>query len=307
MRALGGVIPAALTMFDRRGRLDDDATSAHMHWLIGQGIHGLVVGGTSGEFIALSERERRRLVAIAVEAVAGRVPLIYGTGAFATDATVALTRHAAKSGADAAIVILPYYQRPSVAEVVQHFVTVSARTDLPVIVYNNPTNSAAPPLAVHDLIRLHAMGAAVGVKSTFPTVHQIHELRSELPEDFRVLYGSFMAPLEGLAGGAHGWISGILNVVAADAVALWRAIGMSDLGEARTAWSRILPIKRLYTDARLGGASDLVIYRALLELRGVHGGWSRQPLQPLSHAARELLERMATEGLLPVGSSVVPR
>src|SRR4051812_18992415 len=95
-----GIYPAALTMFDTHGHLDEDATAAHLDRLIRDGAHGVVVGGTSGEFIALTDSERRRLVAVAVAAVAGRVPVIAGTGWFATAETIALTRAAADAGAD---------------------------------------------------------------------------------------------------------------------------------------------------------------------------------------------------------------
>ena len=222
-----GIFPAALTMFDRQGGLDEDATSAHLDRLIAAGAHGVVVGGTSGEFIGLTERERLRLVEVAVAAVAGRVPVIAGTGWFSTHETIALTRAAADAGADGAIVILPYYQKPTVAEIMEHFRAVGRASPIPVMVYNNPANSSAPPLEAAHLGELYADGYVHAVKSTFPTVHQVHEVRAVTDEGFRVFYGSFMAPLEGMAGGAHGWISGILNVATADAVdALERDAGV---------------------------------------------------------------------------------
>jgi 4-hydroxy-tetrahydrodipicolinate synthase len=291
-----GIFPAALTMFDASGALDEDGTAAHLERLVAEGVHGLVVGGTSGEFISLTEAERRRLVEVAVEAVAGRVPLVVGTGYFSTAETIRLTRFADEAGADGAIVILPYYQRPTVAEVQRHFASVGAATELPILIYNNPANTAAPPLDVRSIAELHAAGHAQGIKSTFPTVHQVHELRADLPETFRVFYGSFMAPLEGLAGGAHGWISGILNVVASDAVRLWHAVALDgDLDAARAAWARILPVKRLYTDAVLGAAGDLSIYRAILRLRGLDGGRCRAPLADLDPSQLRTLEAYLRE------------
>lgn len=284
-----GIYPAALTMFDRQGGLDEEATVAHLDRLITAGAHGVVVGGTSGEFIGLTERERVRLVEVAVGAVAGRVPVIAGTGWFSTRETISLTRAAADAGADGAIVILPYYQKPTVAEIMEHFRAVGRASPIPVMVYNNPANSSAPPLEAAQLRELYSDGYAHAVKSTFPTVHQVHEVRAATDDGFRVFYGSFMAPLEGMAGGAHGWISGILNVVTADAVTLWNAMQASDLAAARTAWARILPIKELYTRQPLGPASDLAIYRAMLRLRGQVAGDRRAPLLDL---APEQVERL---------------
>jgi len=284
-----GIYPAALTMFDRQGGLDEEATAAHLDRLITAGAHGVVVGGTSGEFIGLTERERVRLVEVAVGAVAQRVPVIAGTGWFSTRETISLTRAAADAGADGAIVILPYYQKPTVAEIMEHFRAVGRASPIPVMVYNNPANSSAPPLEAAQLRELYSDGYAHAVKSTFPTVHQVHEVRAATDDGFRVFYGSFMAPLEGMAGGAHGWISGILNVVTADAVTLWNAMQASDLAAARAAWARILPIKELYTKQPLGPASDLAIYRAMLRLRGQVAGYCRAPLLDL---APEQVERL---------------
>ncbi len=277
-----GIYPASLTMFTADGDLDDEAMGRQLDRLIAEGAHGVVVGGTSGEFIGLTDAERRHLIDVAVAAVNHRVPLIVGTGHYSTAETVRLTEHAARAGADGSIVILPYYQRPSEAELLEHFRVVGRAVDLPLMVYNNPANSAAPALSADSLRRLYDEGLAAGVKSTFPTVHQVHEARAATDEGFRVFYGSFMAPLEGMAGGAHGWISGILNVVIPDAVALWNAMQASDLAAARSAWARILPIKRLYTEQPLGPVGDLALYRAILRLRGQTAGHCRRPLLELT-------------------------
>jgi 4-hydroxy-tetrahydrodipicolinate synthase len=289
------VFPASLTMFDRDGGLDLAATQRHIASLVDQGANGVVVAGTSGEFIALDDRERLALVEAAVDAVAGRVPVIAGTGAFSTAATISMSRDAEAIGASGVIVILPYYQRPSTAEVRDHFAAVGREVGIPVMAYNNPANSAAPPLSARDLADLYRSGAVRAVKSTFPTVHEIHEVRSLTDDGFRTFYGSFMAPLEGLAGGAHGWISGILNVVLPDARALIEAMAAGDLRAARAAWARILPIRRLYTERRFGDASDLAIWRAILDVRGAHGGVSRSPLRGLDGAERDRLHLLLAD------------
>jgi 4-hydroxy-tetrahydrodipicolinate synthase len=290
-----GIYPASLTMFTESGDLDDEAMGRQLDRLIAEGAHGVVVGGTSGEFIGLTDAERRHLIDVGVAAVNGRIPLIAGTGHFSTAETIRLTDYAAAAGADGAIVILPYYQGPTEAEVLAHFRAVGRAVDLPIMVYNNPANSGAPPLTAEALGSLYGDGLAAGVKSTFPTVHQVHEARAATDDGFRVFYGSFMAPLEGMAGGAHGWISGILNVVVPDAVALWNAMNASDLPAAREAWARILPIRRLYTDRPLGPIGDLALYRAILRLRGETAGFCRKPLQELNP---DQVDRL--RGMLPV-------
>jgi 4-hydroxy-tetrahydrodipicolinate synthase len=215
--------------------------------------------------------------------------VIAGTGWYSTAETIAQTQAAADAGADGAIVILPYYQRPTVGEVMEHFRAVGRAAPIPIMIYNNPANSGAPPLEANHIGELYSGGFAQAVKSTFPTVHQVHEVRAATDEGFRVFYGSFMAPLEGMAGGAHGWISGVLNVATRDAVALWNAMVASDLTAARAAWARILPVKYLYTQQPLGPASDLAIYRAMLRLRGQVAGFCRAPLLELTPVQVERL------------------
>ena len=288
-REWNGIFPAALTIFDDAGRIDEDATATHLDRLITEGAHGLVVAGTSGEFILLDDAERRRVIELAVQTSGGRVPVIAGTGYASTDATIAMTEHAAKSGADAAIVILPYYLRPTEQEVLQHFIDVGRASPIPIIVYNNPANSAAPELSVPQLHDLYEQGLIAGVKSTFPTVHQIHELKAEIDAPFRAFYGSFVAPMEAMAGGADGWISGILNVVTPHAVSMWHAIQRGDLVGARRIWRDILPIKQLYSRRVVGSVSDLALYRAILNLRGAVGGSSRRPIQDLDAAQLDQL------------------
>jgi 4-hydroxy-tetrahydrodipicolinate synthase len=286
-------------MFTRAGRLDEAATARHLVGLIEAGADGLVIGGTSGEFVSLSDSERRRLLDTAIDAVARRVPVIVGTGYASTRETIRLTQYAERRGADGAIVILPYFQRPSRAEVVRHFRAVGRAVELPIMVYNNPANSAAPALLTSDIRRLYEEGHVAAVKSTFATVHQVHDLRAEVDDGLRVFYGSFMAPLEGMAAGAHGWISGILNVVTPDARRLWAMVQLGDLVEARLAWSRIRPIRDVYTNTLVGDVSDLAIYRSILRLRNCPSGYCRLPIRDLTAAqSRRLRAILGPRGLL---------
>ncbi|WP_431896266.1 dihydrodipicolinate synthase family protein [Nonomuraea sp. bgisy101] len=286
-----GVWPAALTMFAADGSLDERATAEHLDWLVEQGAHGLVVGGTSGEFVAMSGAERRRLLEVALDAVGERVPVLAGTGAYSTAETVELTLHAERARASAALVVLPYYQRPTPREIVGHYRAVAKACRLPVWVYNIPANAAVPPLPVAELARLHEEGVVHGVKSTLPTVHEVHELRAATGDGFSVFYGGFAAPLEAMAGGAHGWISGLLNVTTAAGAGLWEAMRHGDLHGARDRWARLLPLRRLVTDPVVRGASDLAIYRGLLRLWGRPAGYCRAPLRDLDREELARLER----------------
>lgn len=295
LQRLGGVFPASLTMFGVDGSVDEAATEAHVQWLIDQGAHGIVVGGTSGEFVTMSDEERLRVIRVAVAAADGRVPVIAGTGAPSTAQTIALTAGAAEVGAEAALVILPFYLLPNRAEVLAHFRAVGTASPIPVLLYNNPGNTGTEPLDAVDIGTLYREGVLQGVKSTFPTVHQVVEAMDETGPDFRAFYGGFTAPLSGLAEGAHGWISGILNVALPEAITLWEAIQKADLDTARTAARTIRRYRYLYSRRPLGAVNDLALYRRILDLRGQYGGYSRAPIQELNAAQVAALRRHLSE------------
>lgn len=290
-----GIFPAALSMFSEDGSLDLDASAAHIRYLVDGGANGVVVGGTTGEFVTMTDRERLDLIEASVQATDGRVPIIAGTGATGTRQTIDLTVGAAERGASGALVILPYYMRPNRAEVLAHFRAVAVASEIPILLYNNPGNSGTDPVEAADIGALYAEGCLQGVKSTFPTVHQVVEAIDETGPDFRVFYGGFMAPLSGLAEGAHAWISGILNVALREGLALWDAIQKGDLLAARTAAATIRQYRYLYSRQPLGPVNDMALYRQILTLRGVHGGYCRPPLRELEPDVLPELERRLGE------------
>lgn len=277
-----GIFPAALTMFDRDNNFDEKATAKHWDWLIRQGVDGLVIAGTSGEFIALENHERLRLFQLAKEVAGGRVPLILSTGHYSTKFTIEMSREAEKLGADAVIVILPYYQKPSKAAVIRHFRDVRAAVDLPVMLYNNPANSACVDLNPREVAELVEQDVLHMVKSTYETVVPVHDLSYLVGDRMRIFYGSFQAPYEALTAGAHGWISGLLNVAPKAATAMYHACVIEkNMVRGFRIWKRILPLVHLYTHQLVGPVSDLATYRSILNFWGLEGGFSRNPFYPL--------------------------
>lgn len=285
-----GIFPAALTMFDQEGNLDEKSTARHWDWLIRQGVDGLVIAGTSGEFIALENEERVRLFRLANEVAAGRVPLIYGSGHYSTKFTIEMSRKAQDLGASAVIVILPYYQKPAKEAVIRHFREVRKAVDLPVMLYNNPANSACVDLSPREVAQLVDEDVIHMVKSTYATVVPVHDLSYLAGGKMAIFYGSFQAAFEALCGGADGWISGILNVAPKAASEMYRAV-VTDNDAARgfRIWKRILPLVHLYTHQLLGSASDLAAYRSILNLWGLHGGYCRAPFYPLDSGQEQQL------------------
>lgn len=290
-----GVFPAVMTFFDSEGNLDESATLAHWQWLIDHGVDGLVVAGTSGEFIALSLDEQLRVIRWAVDLTGGKLPVIAGTGHTTTKFTVELSQKAQDMGADAVMAILPYYSRPPIEGVIEHYRTLRRHVDLPIMLYNNPGNTACAALSPQQVVQLVEDDVVHLIKSTMESVVPIHELASEVGDRLRIFYGSFLAAYEGLAAGAHGWISGVLNVAAPLALRMDRALRVDrDIDTAFRIWKRILPIVRLYTHQAVGPALDLPIYRGMLNIWGRTGGYSRAPLWPLTdNQMQQLRSRLA--------------
>jgi len=292
-----GIFPAGLTMFDQENNLDEEATARHWDWLIThQGADGLVIAGTSGEFIALDREERIRLFRLARDVVHKRVPVIYGSGHYSTKLTIQLSEEAQKFGADALILILPYFQKPPKAAVIEHFRRVRHAINLPIMLYNNPSNSACVELNPTEIARLADEDVLHMVKSTLGAVEPIHDLHYFVGDRMAIFYGSFLAAFEGLAAGAHGWISGILNVVSKPAKAMYQAVVVdNDVKKGLLIWNKILSVVHIYTYQQIGSVSDLAIYRSMLKIWGLPGGYCRDPFFPLDEkqekTLRELLQQ----------------
>ena len=294
-----GIFPAAMTMFDADGNLDEAATGAHWRWLIEQGADGLVICGTSGEFIALQLEEQRRLYSLAVQVSGGRVPVVAGTGHYTTRFTIEQTRAAQALGVDAAIVILPYYQKPPKAAILDHYRHLRAAVpDLPIMLYNNPLYSGCAEITPAEIAMLVNEGVVQMVKSTFESVVPVHDLAYLVGDRMRIFYGSFASAYEALAAGAHGWISGVLNVAVREAKQLYQAVVVDkDITRGFALWMHILPLVHLYTHRPLGEVNDLAIYRSILAQWGHTRTYSRLPFAPLTPAQEQkLIERLEATG-----------
>jgi 4-hydroxy-tetrahydrodipicolinate synthase len=285
-----GIFPAAMTFFDADGSLDRRATLDHWRWLVDQGVHGLVIAGTSGEFIALTIEERIELFRLAVEHFGGTLPIVAGTGHSATKLTIDISLAAQEIGVDALIVILPYFSKPPVASVIEHYRALRRKTDRPIMLYNNPNNTACAALSPPQIAELVRGDVLHMVKSTMESVVPVHDLSLLAGDDMRIFYGSFLSALEAFAAGGHGWISGILNVATDKAMQMYRAVvEQKDLERGLQLWKQILPIVHLYTYQKLGPAADIPIYRGMLKLWGRGGGYSREPFSALKPAQLEIL------------------
>jgi 4-hydroxy-tetrahydrodipicolinate synthase len=197
-----GSLVALITPF-RDGAVDETAFQEHAAWQLGQGTHGLVPIGTTGECPALDEEEQERLIALTVEVAKGRAPVIAGTGFNSTAHTIHATKAAKKAGADAALVVCPYYNKPTQEGLYQHFKAVHDAVDLPIVIYNIPGRSVVD-MSNATMARLAKLPNIVGVKDATNDLARPLKMRVEIGDEFCLLSGEDATAVAYLAqGGAQ--------------------------------------------------------------------------------------------------------
>jgi 4-hydroxy-tetrahydrodipicolinate synthase len=231
---------ALITPF-RNGFLDEDAYRALIEWHIEQGTDGIVPCGTTGESPTLNHEEHKNVVEVCVRAVAGRVPVIAGTGSNATDEAIDLTRHAKEAGADAALVVTPYYNKPVQEGLYQHYKAIHDSVDLPIIIYNIPARCVVD-MSVETMTRLAKLPNIIGVKDATQDLARPIRTRMAIGPDFCQLSGEDGTALPFLAAGGHGCISVTANVAPALCAEVQRAWRDGDIATAQSLQERLMPL-----------------------------------------------------------------
>jgi 4-hydroxy-tetrahydrodipicolinate synthase len=235
-----GSIVALITPF-KDGKVDEKAFQAFVEWQIAQGTQGLVPCGTTGESPTLSHEEHMRVVELCVNAAAGRVPVIAGTGSNSTAEAVALTRHAKEAGADAALVVTPYYNKPSQEGLYQHYKAIHDAVELPIVIYNIPGRCVVD-MSVATMARLAKLPNIVGVKDATADLTRPLRTRLEIGPDFCQLSGEDATITAFLAQGGHGCISVTANIAPAQCAALHRAWQAGDLATVERLRDQLMPL-----------------------------------------------------------------
>ena len=205
LQRLRGSITALVTPF-RDDAVDEDALAALVAWQIESGTHGLVPVGTTGESPTLSHREHRLVVERTIREAGGRVPVVAGAGSNSTAEAVDLARHAEAAGADAVLIVTPYYNKPTQEGLYRHFKAVNDAVGIPIIIYNIPSRSVID-MSVDTMRRLYELPNIAGVKDATANPARLSQQRQALGEDFVQLSGEDATALAFMAHGGHGCIS----------------------------------------------------------------------------------------------------
>ncbi len=289
---LKGAITALVTPF-KNGRVDEEAYRALIERQIRAGIHGLVPCGTTGESPTLSHDEHKRVVEILIDQVKKRVPVVAGAGSNSTAESLELTQHVQDAGADYALIITPYYNKPTQEGLFQHYKTIASRTRIPIVVYNVPGRTSVN-LLPETMARLAELPNIVGLKDATGNLTQGAQTLELCGDKITVLSGDDFTVLPLLAIGGQGVISVVSNVVPADMAGMCNAFFKGDLEAARKLHYKMWPLMEA-----MFYETNPVPVKTALKLLGLITGEVRQPLCPLSQANETRLRQvMQAYGLI---------
>ncbi|MBX9820212.1 4-hydroxy-tetrahydrodipicolinate synthase [Afipia birgiae] len=248
-----GSLTALVTPF-KNGALDEAGLRDLVNWQIEQGSHGLVPVGTTGESPTLSHEEHNKVTEWCVEEAKGRVPVIAGAGSNSTREAVALAKHAEKAGADAVLVVTPYYNKPTQEGMYHHFKAVNDAIGIPIIIYNIPPRSVVD-LSVETMTRLFELKNIAGVKDATANLARVSQQRHAMGPDFIQLSGEDMTALAYMAAGGHGCISVVANVAPKPCAELMSAVMKGDYAAALKIQDRLTPLHdAIFKEPGLAGA-----------------------------------------------------
>jgi 4-hydroxy-tetrahydrodipicolinate synthase len=281
---LRGSLPALVTPF-RDEALDEGAYRTFVDWQIAEGSHGLVPAGTTGESATLRPDEHRRVIEICVEAAAGRVPVVAGCGSNDTAHAIALTRAAREIGADAALHVPPYYNRPNQEGIYAHLAAIAEAVDIPIVLYNVPARTVTD-IPVETMARLAKIANVVAVKDATGNLARVSAQRLACGEDFIQLSGNDDMALGFVAMGGSGCVSVTANVAPRLCAEFQSACMSGRWDEALRLQDKLYPLHAaLFTDASPGPTKY-----ALNKLRPDFPADLRLPMTPASEASRRAVD-----------------
>ncbi|MBO0995173.1 4-hydroxy-tetrahydrodipicolinate synthase [Bacillus sp. SD088] len=278
MKKLEGVFPVLITPMEQNGEINWSGLKQNIEHFIQNQVAGIVVNGSTGEFVSLTKEERFRVAEIATEQVNGRIPLIVGTAAETTNDAVMYTRQAESVGADAALLINSYYAHPKENELYEHFKTVASSVAFPVMIYNNPYTSGLN-MSTDLILKLgREIENITHVKESSGDIRKVRDLSKQGSQYIYTFCGADDLALESFLVGATGWISVAGNIAPRLVTDLFDMVQKNKLEVAWKIYDTLLPLCCFLEES---GKYVQIVKRAM-ELQGLAGGPSRKPRLPLS-------------------------
>jgi 4-hydroxy-tetrahydrodipicolinate synthase len=286
-----GSLVAIVTPF-RQGKVDERALAELIEWQIANGTNGIVPCGTTGESATLSHSEHNRVIELTVEVVRRRVPVIAGTGSNSTEEAITLTKHAKQAGADGALLITPYYNKPTQEGLYRHYMAVAGAVDLPLILYNIPGRTGVNMLP-STIARLSDIKTIVGVKEGSGSVQQASDIVQMCGDRLTVLAGDDSLTLPMMAVGGKGVITVTANIMPTEMAGLVKAFAEGRIDEARRIHFQLSPLFA----ALFYETNPIPVKEALGLMRKIDPEL-RLPLCPMAQDTREKLIRVLKDAAL---------
>ncbi len=284
-----GVYAVLCTPFTQDDKIDETALRKHVRFLVDEGkIHGIIPNGSTGEFTALSEAERKAIADIVIDEVAGKVPVVVGTASVSTKETVMYTKYAANSGADGVMIVPPYYCHPNDEEIFVHYKTIAENTEIEVIVYNNPGTSGVD-MQPELLARLAELERLSYVKESSGDMTRVAEIQRLCGDKMRVFCGCDNLSLEMFIIGAVGWVAPVANIIPQLCVELYELGAVKkDIEKAKELYFKLLPLFTLFETT----GQYIQLSKAGLEILGRPFGIPRKPLLPPTNEHKQRLKEI---------------
>ncbi|AHJ69007.1 Dihydrodipicolinate synthase [Granulibacter bethesdensis] len=288
-----GSLVALITPMREDGSVDEEALARFVDWQITEGTHGLVPVGTTGESATLTHHEHKRVVEITVEVAKGRVPVMAGAGSNSTTEAIDLVRHAKQAGADAALVVTPYYNKPTQEGLYLHYMAIADSVELPIYIYNIPGRSVVE-MSIETMARLARHPNIVGVKDATANLVKPLQTRRLCGDDFIQLSGEDPTAVAYLAAGGAGCISVTGNIAPKLCSQMQTAWAEGRIKDAQAIQQRLYPLhEAMFVE------SNPVPVKYGASLLGLTAARCRLPMAPISQAAAERVREAMTEvGLL---------
>jgi len=281
---LKGTFTAMVTPF-KDGSVNESMLRHMVEFQIENGISGLVPCGTTGESPTLSHKEHRMVIDVVIDAAAGRIPVIAGSGSNSTEEAISLTQHAQNAGADAALLITPYYNRPTQAGLIEHYKAVAKACDIPLIIYNCPGRTAVNTTA-DTIVELATTPYIIGIKEASGNMDQICDIILRIPEDFTVLSGDDSMTIPMMSVGAKGVISVISNILPRKMSEMTAAALNGDFAAASGIHRELFPLMR----ALMKTETNPSPVKTAMNMVGMDVGPVRLPLTEPGESGKSLLK-----------------
>ncbi|TAK07395.1 MAG: 4-hydroxy-tetrahydrodipicolinate synthase [Candidatus Manganitrophaceae bacterium] len=287
-----GSIVAIVTPF-KKGKVDEKAFGALIEFHLRSGTHGIVPCGTTGESATLSHEEHKRVIELTVKMAGGRIPVIAGTGSNSTEEAIAFTRHAKEVGADGALLITPYYNKPTQEGLYQHYKAIAKAVDLPLVLYNIPGRTGVNMLPP-TVARLMEFDHIIGIKEGTGSLQQIGDLVQLCGDRLVILSGDDFTALPTMAVGGKGVISVTANIAPSEMAQMIEAAERGDYGRAKKLHDQLYPLHQV-----MFIETNPIPVKAALALMGKCADEVRLPLWRMSEEnLKKLKAAMKRYGLL---------